>query len=193
MYSAVERNLLSLSSLGISYSGIPKPEIFIEKKIEEDVNNTIGNSGEKIAVINISAGDESRIWNNDAWSEVILFCVKKNYRVVVIAQPNDESNAQQLVSRNPQCELFSTPTIQHVVALMRRATFVVTVDTSVVHIASACNTPIVALYPNVEWNYRKFHPLSEKQAVVFSGDEKSLKGISTKEAIGKITELISLL
>jgi ADP-heptose:LPS heptosyltransferase len=52
------------------------------------------------------------------------------------------------------------------VALAPLVNVVVTPDTSMVHIASAFNIPQIALFPSVEWNLRKFRPLSDSSIVI---------------------------
>ncbi len=190
---ATERNVRTLSSLGIFFSSVPRPELFVDTKIENEVCELFRDSTQRIAVVNISAGNESRMWNDGSWGEVIALCSEKKYRVAIIFQPNDRERAESLCVQHPESVLFNSPTMQHVIALMYLAKIVITVDTSVVHVASAFNTPIVALYPNVEWNYHKFRPLSEQQFVLISDDPKSLRGISTKAVLEKIVELNDLL
>ncbi len=190
---AAERNVRTLSSLGIFVNSIPRPELFIDSKIENDVREMFGDSIHRIAIVNISAGNESRMWNDGSWSEVILLCIQKGFRCVIIFQPIDRTRAEFLHSQHPESMVFNSPTMHHVIALMSLSAIVISVDTSVVHVASAFNIPIVALYPKVEWNYDKFRPLSEKQIVLFSDDPKSLRGISTSAVVEKIDELINAL
>jgi len=52
--------------------------------------------------------------------------------------------------------------------LLSQVDICVTPDTSVVHMASALNTPILAIYADDEKNYQEWHPLSDKSEVIFN-------------------------
>ena len=193
MLHAAERNVRTLSSLGILSSRIAQLELFVDPMNANEVNEIFKNSTQRIAVVNISVGNESRMWNDGSWGKVIALCIQRGFRCVIIFQPIDRTRAEFLHSQHPESTLFESPTIHHVIALLSLSAIVISVDSSVVHVASAFNIPIVALYPTVEWNYHKFRPLSEKQIVLFSDDPKSLRGISTPAVLEKIDEMIDAL
>ena len=82
--------------------------------------------------------------------------------------------------------MLDTPTIRHAIAALAGAAIVVTPDTSVVHIAAAFDTPIVALYPNVEWNLKKFRPLSTRAEVVQPDDAQAFADIPAARVIAAL-------
>ncbi len=187
---AVERNLRTFASLGYEDKKIVRPELFIDSQIESEVSKALLQSEKKLVVVNISAGQPTRAWNDEGWSSVIEWCFQKGFSVALSFQPSDAERAKNFQQKFPPLIVISSPTIHHAIALVKHALLVVTVDTSIVHIASAYNTPIVALYPNVDWNYNKFHPLSDKQAVIISSDSNSLKNISAEAVLVKIDEIV---
>ena len=50
----------------------------------------------------------------------------------------------------------------HFASYIYNSDFIISPDTAAVHIASAFNKPIVAIYPDYEWNYVSWQPLSDK-------------------------------
>ncbi len=73
---------------------------------------------------------------------------------------------------------YKTNTILDVAALINQLDFIITPDTSIVHIASAFNKPIVTIHENNQDSYQLFSPVSTISKTVFSNSIKSLEGYS---------------
>lgn len=61
-----------------------------------------------------------------------------------------------------------TSSLELSLQLLSQVDLCVTPDTSVVHMASALNTPILAIYADHPRNYQEWHPLSEQSKVLFN-------------------------
>lgn len=61
-----------------------------------------------------------------------------------------------------------TPSLAFSLQLLSQVDLCFTPDTSVVHMASALNTPILAIYADNPRNFQEWHPLSDKQQVIFN-------------------------
>ncbi len=140
-------------------------------------------------MLNISAGDKSRYWLIDKWAAVAKHFLLRNFQVIVTYHPKDRKTADKLIRECPDLTLFHSSTIRDIIALVSRVDLVVTPDTSIVHIASAFNIPQVALFPDVDWNFYKFHPLSRKNAVLRPKPGGVIADISTEEVIDNISNL----
>lgn len=185
---AVERNLLALRSLGIDRRGIMRPSLYIESVVEEAVERSL--NGATPAVVNISAGQATRRWREEGWNAVIRYCFGKGMDVALAFQPSDAERAAAFKREFPRLIVPGSPGIGHAAALVKRAALVVTVDTAVVHLASAFDIPVVALYPNVPWNFAKFRPLSTRQEVLMSSEAESLLPVAEDDvcaAVGRLT------
>ncbi|EKO3395495.1 glycosyltransferase family 9 protein [Vibrio fluvialis] len=68
--------------------------------------------------------------------------------------------------------LCETPSLEFSLQLLSQVDLCVTPDTSVVHMASALNTPILAIYADDPRNFQEWHPLSDKAEVVFNPPAK---------------------
>ena len=80
-----------------------------------------------------------------------------------------EVNAMRQILHDPAVVVAPAPlSLSMSVALARDADLVFTPDTGMVHIASALDAPIVAIYEPNDRNFQEWAPLSERQAVLFS-------------------------
>ena len=86
---------------------------------------------------------------------------------------------------------YKTKSILDVAALIQNLQLVITPDTSIVHIASAFNVPVVSIHENNNDSYRLFAPKSQYSKTVFSKSLKGIDGYSVNELIRYSDELIS--
>jgi len=126
--------------------------------------------------INISAGSTSRHWGLEHWEELIVE-ISKKYSVAVISSPEDRHHADNICSTSRQARPVTTNTILDAAAIVARSRAVVSPDTSIVHIASAFNRPVVGLYPPNKENLATFGPLSDRHIVLIPAPEQELTTI----------------
>lgn len=186
----VERNLRTLAHLGIEPPENLTPELFIDPHAGDKVLTQLGSAGENRIILNISAGDVSRYWPVERWNDVVRYCLSRGYRVLIVHHPRDREIARTLRNISPDIVLFHSETIHEVIAAIPQSQLVVTPDTSIVHIASAFNVPQVALFPDVEWNYRKFRPLSQRSIILRPGKGGKIHDITSEEVINAIYALM---
>ena len=183
---AVQRNVQILKNIGIEHPKLSRPELYLDEGLVKEIESQYNKILNKLILLNISAGDESRYWTVNGWREVLKFTTAQGNSVLLVFHPDDYNLAEKIQNGFPQVSLFQSETINKVIAIMYFAKLIVTPDTSVVHIASAFNTPIVALYPPVEWNFNKFHPLSNWNEVIMPEKNKTIKQIQPETVISKI-------
>jgi ADP-heptose:LPS heptosyltransferase len=124
-----------------------------------------------------------------------LYEVNKNIRVIVFSTPNEFNNTKDRINNmrlNYVFQSYKTNTILDLAALIEKLDMIITPDTSVVHIASAYNKPIVTIHENNIDSYRLFAPISKLSRTVFSKSSKSLNGFSLTELLDCCFELIEL-
>jgi ADP-heptose:LPS heptosyltransferase len=122
----------------------------------------------KIIGINLSASNIYKSWNEENYrelleevtDEVIIFCLPEK-------RPEKEDLEKEFTQVIPSP---LTPTFQEVAYLVRRLKLLVTPDTSLVHLASCYNIPLVALY-RTELDYKRFPPYSDLRRVLVSKTE----------------------
>jgi ADP-heptose:LPS heptosyltransferase len=183
---AVTRNLACLKPLGVSCNAGCRPELFPDARLAKKIRDTFPQDAATTVLLNISAGDASRYWTFEKWAETAEFCLAGGCRVLVAFQPSDGKIARALHALQPGVVLYHSSTIGEIIALMPLVKLVVTLDTSVVHIASAFDVPQIALFPDVEWNLKKFRPLSSLSVVVQPEKGEAVSTIPAERVIGEI-------
>ena len=80
--------------------------------------------------------------------------------------------------------------ILDVAGLIMHLDLIISPDTSIVHIASAFNKPIVSIHEKNQDSYQLFSPISSLSRTVFSPRENSINGFNVRKVIEFSNELI---
>ena len=76
---------------------------------------------------------------------------------------------------------YETKTILDVAAIIKEIQMVITPDTSIVHIASTYDKPVVSIHEMNSDSFHLFAPVSNLSETIFSPSQKSILGYSEKE------------
>lgn len=140
-------------------------------------------------VINVSSGMKIRNWSMDYWIEVIKYCEKLNLKIGVIYDKYQIDSLKYLIKYfNGKINLIK-PDLESKISAVSGSKLVISTDTSIIHIASAFNRPVIGLYTKVNWNLERFKPLSEIQKILISDSPDSVNSIKPEEVIDSINEL----
>ncbi len=173
----------------------PKPILYENLNSKYDVSNFITTLPAKsIKVhINISASKTIRMWSNENWLKIAnKFKDNANIVFIVTCEPIHLHLAEQLISKNVYH--FASRNISDIISLIKECDIVISPDTSIVHIASAYNKPIIALYTNKDQNYTSFAPLSDIQYSVFPTNGRgNINDIQAEAVIHHFQELLNIL
>ena len=123
-----------------------------------------------------------------------LYKANKDVKIILLSSPKTYEDIIRLSKKMGLPYVFSsykTESILEVAALIQNLQLVVTPDTSIVHIASAFNVPVVSIHENNNDSYRLFAPKSQYSKTVFSQSVKGIDGYSVNELIRYSDELIS--
>jgi len=98
-------------------------------------------------LINVSAGTSARLWADDNYVAVMRRLGARAGDAVfrVIGAPGERGRAEYVAEQGGG-EFVATPRIRDAFALVARADFLFTPDTSIAHAASAFQVPCVAMY-----------------------------------------------
>ena len=119
--------------------------------------------------------------------------VNDNIQIIVLARPNDLQRVSKIVKEmglNYVVPSYKTKTILDVAALIKNLDIVITPDTSIVHIASVFDTPIVTIHEENQDSYQLFSPISSLNRTVFSPKKDSIDGFDVAKVIEFSNELI---
>jgi ADP-heptose:LPS heptosyltransferase len=116
---------------------------------------------------------------------------KDNVKIWILVAPiRYESVRSAFHSINmPNVELIKpTSSIMDAAAILSRIDLLITPDTSLVHIASALNINLVAIYPKSPMNYIHWAPThsSDKFKVIFSNDAKNLNSFPINKLLDAV-------
>ena len=118
-----------------------------------------------------------------------------NTKIWLLSAPSSYSKMVDLALEinQPSVQVVKpTNDVMDAAAIIASLDLLITPDTSLVHIACAFNTPLVAVYPDSPKAFIQWKPLhlSGKCKVIFSKHEKSLEGYSYGELLEAVDKLI---
>jgi ADP-heptose:LPS heptosyltransferase len=194
----IERAMKAFKVLGFNESTvkIPRPRLFPSEKAIDNaqkfIDVTFGT--EPYSVINISTSSAVRQWNFENWIELINKTDLKERNIIISASPADYDDANKIVHSSKNAVLFKSKSIEDLFPIIEQSAMVLTCDTSIVHIASGYNTPILALYLGLTGNFKKFSPLSDKQCLIFTAEDMAdVNTIKPDEVVNKYYSFIQKL
>ena len=173
-----------------------RPNLFIPQISKECIENYLKtNKIINYILINISASVANRMWGEENWIEFINF-IKVQYKELIIIISDARHSEQAKNIANQTKILHHPPTnLFNIFSLIINSKLLISPDTSLIHIASAFDTPAISLTNNIPFNIVKFAPLSTINEIVFpnSNEKIYVPDISVeqvKEAFIKVIEKI---
>lgn len=169
-----------------------KPEISIPKEVKEKFKSIFGKSERIKILINISAGAENRYWKTEKWLE-LMHSIETGSDIFMISDQKDRHLAENIEKnyKSGNLKYLHASNIFEVAEIVSLCDAVVTPDTSIVHLASCFNKPIVAMFHNVEWVLQRYAPLSETSRIIISKEKDSISDISVSDVVMKLKEILS--
>ncbi|MBL7004658.1 MAG: glycosyltransferase family 9 protein [Gammaproteobacteria bacterium] len=110
----------------------------------------------------------------------------KNIQIIILSAPNNLQSVNKKVidmGLDYVVTSYKTDTILDAAALINQLGLIITPDTSIVHIASAFNKPIVTIHENNQDSYQLFSPVSNLNKTVFSPKNDTLKEYNVQKVI----------
>ncbi len=187
----IDRMLAPIRYFADDYHPSRRPTLGIPDDMMRRIDQQLRPGDNGIVSVNISAGDKSRYWGLENWERIVQE-LSRRYSVAVLSTPHDRYHADEICAMRREAQPIRTDNILEAAAVVSRSRLVVSADTSIVHLASVSNTPIVGLYPPVQENARTFAPLSAKQRVIMPPPGREFTGISQEEVLRAIGEILPL-
>jgi ADP-heptose:LPS heptosyltransferase len=125
-----------------------------------------------------------------------LFEINNNIHIVIIHPPekeNDILNKLEKMNLNYVTKSYTTNNILSLSALIKNLDIIITPDTSIVHIASTFNKPVVSIHEDNLDSFKLFAPTSDFKRTIFSTHRNSLQKFSVKQLLKATEELVDLL
>lgn len=191
----IERMTNYLEQLNLKIeNNLIKPVIFIGEIESSEIKKELEiiKNDFKIISINISAGAGIRYWSVESWIELIDLIITnyKDVKVLIHSTEKDLEMQINIFDSIPKDKIIKKNyySIQHFAAYIKFSDILISPDTSAVHIASAVGTPVIALFPNYDWNYASWQPFKVRHRSVKSTSE-SIKDISPAGVFNSFNDL----
>lgn len=119
------------------------------------------------------------------------------FKIILCCEDHTEDAAREislsLTVKNRPVEVLNltTPGIYGLIELCRQSSVIISPDTSIVHIASALNKPIIAIYQKGDSKSIIWGPTSDCSKIILSTEVDSIDGFSIPEVIEAIEKMNS--
>jgi ADP-heptose:LPS heptosyltransferase len=178
----------NVESLSIRYFPLPESDDFAERFLSANrlrQHPLIG--------INISAGGEARFWGIENYRALLSFVIEKypELHAILLYQPSDEEKANKIVDGLKNVLLSPlTQTFDQFAAMIKKLSFLISPDTSAIHVASAFSVPSVVLYVQSNKSLRIWEPYgTDYEVVVTAVDDLSTISVTeVQTALKKLTD-----
>ncbi len=144
-----------------------------------------------LIMLNVSAGKLDRTLSFDKFIRLVgeLSRQYPNLQFLISYAPNEQRLARTALEAGGEnvTLLPSGVSIMELIALMGHLQAVISVDTSICHIAANLNVPLLAMYNGNNFNFSRWYPYSKRVWIVRSPDWKSVDGI-TYEQLAKAVD-----
>jgi ADP-heptose:LPS heptosyltransferase len=124
-----------------------------------------------------------------------LYDKYNNIQIIILSAPYNFQSTIEIVNKmalNYVVVSYKTDKILDVAALINHLDLIITPDTSIVHIASTFNKPLVTIHENNKDSFHLFAPTSRLNRTVFSKSKNSINDFSVSLVLQYCFELINL-
>ena len=160
----VDDNLDVVKTIGV-YPNTKYLELYCDKKVESSMKKKLP---KKYFVIhNTSRHAQNREWIPERFAETVDI-LNNEYKTeaIITGMKEDYENNQKIIDLcKTKIHNISGTTMKEFFAIVKNAQFVISIDTSTMHVAAGFNVPVVALFG--AGTPRIWHPYSNNHRVVF--------------------------
>lgn len=158
----IEKNLQLVATLEVRNQNAYQFPISTSSQDEEYITNLLGKYNlSQFAIINPGGGWPTKIWSPTYFGQIGDW-LWENYQLasLVTFGPGEENLAQSVVKASRLGHTYQIDTsLKQFISLARRAAIFIGGDTGPLHLAAACNTPIVGIYgPTIASRNGPFDP-----------------------------------
>ena len=183
-----------LEDIGFSENEyIHTPNIFIPKINTNKIKGFIKNFKKKTIILLNTHGGAGRIFNDQFSIELSkkLTSLNKSYHIILSSFSKYIKN-YFLNNPNPSITKTFDTTIYDLFSLIKISDFIITPDTSIVHISGIMQKPLFAFYGTNLSNFIANGPWWKKENIIYHNDLSKLTNKDLPKIIKKIQEPLSL-
>ena len=174
-----------------------KYDIFLSDKERDKAKNFVSNINSKIKIgINLEGSFKEKQIQPKELKQICkgIYDNYSNIKIVILATPDKLEKTIKIISKmgfDFVIPSYTTETILDVAALIEQLDLIITPDTSIVHVASAFDKPIVSIHENNKDSYRLWKPISTLSKTVFAKSSYGLFDYSACDIIDESLEMIN--
>jgi ADP-heptose:LPS heptosyltransferase len=147
----------------------------------------------EVILFNMFSAEKPKTINTDDGARVLagLAALAPQATLCTSCVNATEGAAREAVTKaGVRCELINTDKdLQRLILLCARADLIVSTDTSLIHIASALDKPVLGIYLNDPVKAQEWAPLTGRAEAVVSPRKDSVNGFSVDEVLEKARRL----
>ena len=122
-----------------------------------------------------------------------LFSNNSNIKIVILASSNQIIKKQKMISElglDYVIPSYTTETIIDAAAIVEQLDLIITPDTSIVHIASSFDKPVVSIHENNKDSFRLWSPSSTLSKTIFATSRYGLVDYSVNDIVKSAVDII---
>ena len=174
-----------------------KYDIFLSDKEKNKAKKFVSNISSKIKIgINLEGSFKEKQIQPEELKQICkgIYDNYSDIKIVILTTPNKLGKTNKIISKmgfNFVIQSYATDTILDVAALIEQLDLIITPDTSIVHVASAFDKPIVSIHENNKDSYRLWKPISTLSKTVFAKSSYGLFDYSVSDIVDASLEMIN--
>jgi len=186
--------LRTIEPFGV-FSDNTKYDLFLSKNCESKALNFLKKNHDKFKIgINLEGAVKGKKIKFDELNEICEELSRiSNSQIFILSSPSNYIDVENWVLEKKLpgvSQIYLTKSILDISAIIKHLNLVISPDTSIVHIASVYDVPIISIHEDNLDSYKLFAPQTKIHRTVFSKDKKSLDGYSIKNLINYTKEIM---
>ena len=173
-----------------------KYDFFLSNTERDRAKSFVSSMGDKIKIgINVEGSfPEKRIQKKEL-DQICrgLYSHCSNIKIVILASPNQILKKKKMISElglDYVIPSYTTETIIDAAAIVEQLDLIITPDTSIVHIASSFDKPVVSIHENNKDSFRLWSPSSTLSKTIFATSRYGLVDYSVNDIVKSAVEII---
>ena len=147
----------------------------------------------KYLTVNMSAGNQNRRFPVDKWIKIFSHILENNNINIALFASSKESSDAKKIKQIFKDKIFypiESPNLYYASGIINDSEMLISLDTSLIHLASALGKPVLGLYNNDKLNHTRYSPYTTISESVFSKTE-FIRDIEPSSIIDAYSKLIS--
>ena len=173
-----------------------KYDFFLSNIERDKAESFVLSMGNKIKIgINIEGSFPEKSIQKKELDQICrgLYSHCSNIKIVILASPNQILKKKKMISElglDYVIPSYTTETIIDAAAIVEQLDLIITPDTSIVHIASSFDKPVVSIHENNKDSFRLWSPSSTLSKTIFATSRYGLVDYSVNDIVKSAVEII---